>query len=148
MRGSRHHPWRNARDHHPAIEIITSCRLPDGVAGFWDGDTTIYLDRDLTQRSRRSALEHECTHAARGIIPIDAVLHAREEMAVDVIAARNLIRIEHLIDALRWCRGVSGAELADEVWTDQHTLNVRLASLTREEHAQIEAALANSDWCH
>ncbi|MFD4294178.1 hypothetical protein ACFWQG_13255 [Rhodococcus sp. NPDC058532] len=149
MKGSRrHHPWRHARDHHPAIEIITNCRLPDEEAGFWDGGGRIFLDRDLTQRSRRSALAHECAHVERGIVPVDAVLEAREERAVDIIAARRLITVELLIDALRWCRGVTGVELADEVWTDQHALNVRLASLTPAERAQITAALADCDWVH
>ncbi|MGW2096079.1 hypothetical protein, partial [Promicromonospora sukumoe] len=95
---------------------------------------------------RRSVLAHECTHVERGIIPVDEVLLAREERAVDGIAARRLISIERLIDALRWCRGVTGAELADEVWTDQHTLAVRIANLTADERAQIDAALACCDW--
>lgn len=145
---SHHHPWRHARDHHPHIDIVTHCHLPDGIAGYWDGASTIYLDRDLTQRSRRSVIAHECTHAERGVIPVDEVLAAREELAVDVIAARRLIGIDHLVDALRWCRGVTGAELADEVWTDQHALNIRLAHLTAAERTQIEAALADCDWTH
>ncbi|WFR74376.1 hypothetical protein P9209_14685 [Prescottella defluvii] len=60
---------------------------------------------------------------------------------MDELAARSLITIEALIDGLRWCRGVTDAELADEVWTDQHTLNVRLATLTPAERQQIEVAL-------
>lgn len=146
MKAFRHHPWRQLRDHYPHIDIVWDDTLPSGIAGFWDGETTIYLDPRLTQRSRRSALEHECAHVDRGFVPMDDVLLAREERAVDIIAARNLITVEQLIDALLWCRGMSGAELADEVWTDHHALNVRLAHLTPDERSQIEMALANCDW--
>ncbi|MFC9786474.1 hypothetical protein [Rhodococcus sp. NPDC127528] len=142
----RHHPWRTLRDQYPHIDIAWDDNLPDGVAGFWDGETTIFLDPRLTQRARRCALEHETTHVNRGFVPVDEVLRAREEGKVDEIAARNLISLDMLADALRWCRGVAGAELADEVWTDQHALNVRLAHLTPAERTQIESALADCDW--
>ncbi|MFF0816591.1 hypothetical protein ACFYVR_15790 [Rhodococcus sp. NPDC003318] len=144
----RHHPWRKLRDHYPHIDIVWDDTLPDGVAGFWDGETTIYLDPRLTQAAKRSTLEHETQHVDRDFAPIDEVLLAREEALVDKLAARNLITIDALIDALRWCRGVAGAELVDEVWTDHHTLNVRLASLTPDERTQIESALTDCDWVH
>lgn len=148
MKGSRHHPWRKLREEYPHITVVWDDTLPDGVAGYWDGETTIYLDPRLTQRARRSTIEHETAHVDRGFVPTDAVLLAREEAVVDELAARNLITIEALIDALRWCRGVIGAELADEVWTDQHTLNVRLAALSPAERTRIESALAACDWAH
>ncbi len=145
MRASRHHPWRHARDHHPQIDII-SRRLPDGVAGFWDGGQRIYLSHLLTQRGRRSVLDHECAHVERGIIPINEVLAAREELAVDIIAARRLITVEQLIDALRWCRGVVGVEMAEEAWVDLHALRVRITHLTSDERARVVEALADTDW--
>lgn len=149
MKGSRsHHPWRKLRDDFAHIEIVWDDTLEDDVAGRWDGGSIIYLDPRLTQPAKRCTVEHETTHVERGFIPIDEVLLAREESLVDEIAARNLISIGSLVDALRWCRGVAGAELADEVWTDQHTLNVRLATLTPAERSQIETALTDCDWLH
>ena len=139
------HPWRNLHHCFPDIEVVY-CDLPDDVGGWWDGDRTIYLDQRLTQRGRRSALAHELWHIRRGVVPRDAVLRAREEATVDELAARELITIESLIAAVLWCRGVSGADMADEVWTDPHTLGVRLATLNDDERAQIEDALAECDW--
>lgn len=140
------HPWRRLRDQHPRIDVVWA-PLPDGLAGYWDGHRTIVLDSALTQAARRSTLEHELAHVERGPVPADAVLAAREEATVDEIAARRLIPLGLLVDALRWCQGAAGAALADEVWTDQHTLNVRLATLTADERKHIEAALSNVEWC-
>lgn len=141
----RHHPWRVLRDRFPHITIDLDHEIPGDRAGVWIGDT-IYIDRRLTQAARRSTLEHEVCHVDRGFVPDDPVLIAREEAFVDELAARNLITLDALIAALRWCQGVASAELADEVWTDRHTLNVRLATLTRAERAVIEAELANCEW--
>lgn len=143
MKDCRHHPWRVMRDDHPQITIDLEHELPGDMAGAWIGDT-IYIDRRLTQVGRRCTLEHERQHLERQIIPDHPVLAAREEARVDELAARNLITIDALIDALRWCQGVGGAELADEVWTDRHTLNVRLATLTPKERRQIARALNRS----
>ena len=142
---SRFHPWRWLRDRHARIDIVWR-QLPGGRAGYWDGAHTIVLDPRLTQAGRRSALAHELVHVERDLIPTDAVLLAREEAAVDEIAARRLISLDALIDALRWCQCAPGAALADEVWTDQHALNVRLRTLTPTERVQIETALADCDW--
>ncbi|WP_411815539.1 ImmA/IrrE family metallo-endopeptidase [Gordonia sp. SND2] len=139
------HPWRWLHDRHARIDIVWH-ELPGNRAGYWDGARTIVLDPRLTQAARRSTLAHELVHVERGIIPIEPTLIAREEAAVDEIAARQLITIDALVDALRWCQRCAGAALADEVWTDQHALNVRLATLTRDERAQIEAALADTEW--
>lgn len=140
----RHHPWHVMRDEHPHITIDLWHELPDGVAGAWIGDT-IYLDHRLTQVGRRCTLEHERIHLERQLIPDDPVLVAREEAVVDEIAARNLIPLDILIDGLRWCQGVAGVEMADEVWTDRHTLNVRLATLTADEQQQIRTALEGGE---
>ena len=140
------HPWRRLRDHHPRITVVWA-HLPEKVAGYWDGDCTIVLDASLTQAARRATLEHELVHVERGPVPDDTLLAAREEALVDEIAARRLIPLDRLVDALRWCQGAAGAALADEVWTDQHALNVRLATLTPDERATIEDALADVEWC-
>ena len=140
------HPWRYLRDRHARVDIVWQ-ELPEGVSGYWDGRHTVVLDYRLTQPERRTTLSHELVHVERDIIPIDAVLLAREEALVDEISARRLIPLDRLVDALRWCQGAAGAALADEVWTDQHALNVRLATLTAAERTTIEAALSDIEWC-
>lgn len=139
------HPWQWLRDHLPHVTVV-SHPLPDDLAGGWDGDGRIIIDSRLTQAARRSVLTHELVHIARGSVPDDPVLMAREEAMVDEIAARALIGLDTLIDALRWCRGVPSADMADEVWTDRHALLVRLATLTPAERATVAEALADCDW--
>ncbi|MFT3661961.1 MAG: ImmA/IrrE family metallo-endopeptidase [Gordonia sp. (in: high G+C Gram-positive bacteria)] len=139
-------PWRWLRDHHPRIDIVW-CFTDDGIAGGWDGDRHIVMDPRLLQAARRSVLAHELVHVERGVLPEQPVLIAREERTVDRIAARLLIPLDALIDAIRWCRGVAGMEMADEVWTDRHTLLARIETLTADERAHIDGALADTDWC-
>lgn len=58
------------------------------------------------------------------------------EARVQEEAARLLIPIEMLLDALRWTS--DPVELAAECWVDVRTLTVRLESLTLEERAQVD----------
>ena len=55
--------------------------------------------------------------------------------AFEYPAARRLIKMEHLLDALAWTEHLE--ELADELWVDLDTLMARLDGLTPEERAQI-----------
>ncbi|AVL98926.1 hypothetical protein C6V83_00140 [Gordonia iterans] len=141
---SRHHPWRALRDHLPHVDI-TWQRIAGAVCGYWDGANRIVMDPRATQAERRSTLAHEMAHIERGVIPLDPVLAAREEATVDEIAARALITLDQLVDALRWCRGAT-SECADEVWTDRHTLAVRMNTLTPAERNYITGRLADCDW--
>lgn len=122
--------------------VFEECETPS-ILGWWDPDTrTIHLVRGLTQRQRRAVLAHECEHASNDDRPIlDAVLNARRERATDVVAARRLIPVHRLIDALRWTG--NERELADELWVDVHTVRVRLSSLTAAERQQMHDALTS-----
>lgn len=138
-RQADYHPWLHAAE--LDVEVVFADLGPETL-GWWDPETrTVFLRRGLTQRQRRSVLAHECVHASHDDRPIlNAVLNAKRERATDEVAARRLIPLERLIEALRWSG--NERELADELWVDVHTVRVRFAALTRRERAAIEAATA------
>lgn len=136
-----YHPWDHAAE--LGVHIVFD-DLDDDCLGHWDSTTrTITLARGLTQRQRRAVLAHECEHASNDDRPLlDAVLHARRERATDAVAARRLIPVARLVEALRWTG--NERELADELWVDVHTVRVRLAGLTRAERRAVEEGLRRS----
>lgn len=138
----RYHPWRRARDEFPDWEVDYSRTLPDGVAGKIVG-RVIYICSSLTQAARRSTLGHELEHVDRGTTEHidDAWFRQREEATVDSIAARKLITLDELVDALAWTRFEVGPECAGELWIDAHTLRVRVRNLTDDERAFIDEEL-------
>lgn len=127
------HPWRTAAERFQHINIVTEHRLPRRIRGLFDGDT-IWLCSTLTQAERRSALTHELLHAERGIVP--APYRAREERVVDALAARRIISLPDFVDALRWSQ--DDYDLAEQLWTDVHTVRARRENLTPIEIAWIE----------
>lgn len=133
------HPWRHIRHRHPHIGVDATHRLPSGYRGLLT-PAGIYLDCRLSQAGRRCTLAHEIVHLERGPVPDHPHFAALEEHAVEVIAARRLIRITHLIDALVWTQNLH--ELAEELWVDTDTVITRVQHLTTREHAHIETELA------
>lgn len=138
-------PWRHLDIAWPHIHVVPRAPLPDGVAGLTNG-RTIYLHCRLTQAGRRCTLAHELVHLERGYLahPPDTREYAREERAVDHLAARRLIHLEQLLDALRWTR--HHAELATELWVDRAMLTARLAALTSSERRAITQLLDDPVW--
>lgn len=115
-------------------------RLPVGVFAWTDhASRRIVMDAGLLQAERRSTLAHELEHVARGPLPADPVLAAREEIACEEAAARRLIPLEALLDALRWSSDV--CELADELWVDVQLARVRLERLHPSERAWLAERL-------
>lgn len=135
-------PWRHVGKHYPDIDVETRVELPGRVWGLTIG-RTILLCRRLDQSARRSTLAHELIHLERGPVPEDARGRAREERAVSAEAARRLIPLEALADALRWTRDEH--QLADALWVDRPTLRARMGSLDPVEVAELENRL-NGDW--
>ncbi|AOT25779.1 peptidase [Mycobacterium phage Tortellini] len=133
-------PWAEAGQRWRHIQIVWWHELPEGVRGLVR-DGTIWLCRTLTQAERRSTLTHELVHLERGIP--HHVYREMEERAVDVETARRLIPLSALIDALRESR--DPADLAEALWTDEHTVTVRLEALDPLETAEIEHALED-EW--
>lgn len=133
--GEWYHPWREAES--ARIRVI-SRDLPGALRGFWHSPSrTVVLDRGLSQRERRSVLAHELVHAERG----DACRQsARVEAEVHEIAARRLVPLDRLVDAMRWARSESC--LADELWVDETIVRARLDGLTEMERLAVAEAIA------
>ncbi|QFG13471.1 metallo-protease [Gordonia phage Powerball] len=131
-----YHPWRDARRReHLNIEFK---RLPDGRRGCLRGNDVTINTAD-GQAQRRSTITHELVHDERRVFPTDRVLRAREELRVERIAARRLIALERLVDALVWTRRTE--EVAEELWVDVPMLVALVQSLTDRERDWIDAEL-------
>lgn len=136
MRGGHHHPWRVLRG---LVDwTLHFAHLPDGILGLTDHRRrTITLAHGLTQAERRCTLEHELQHVDRG--PVTRGWVEREERVVDELAARRLITLERLADAMVWA--YDEHEMAEELWVDVATVRTRLATLRPDEAAHIEDRL-------
>lgn len=133
------HPWRRFR--REKDWLLEWALLPDGVMGVTDWDArTVVLDQRLTQAERRSTIAHELEHIRRG--PFPAWMTTREEEAVEQAAARKLIPLDRLIDALAWSR--CRFEVAEELWVDVDTLEARLRGLHPSEWAVLTRRLGDS----
>lgn len=120
-----YHPWRDARARkHLDIRFVD--HLPPGTRGRLTGDQ-VEIQRHTHQDERR-------------IYPEDPVLHAREELIVERIAARRLIALDRLVEVLCWTRHTE--EVAEELWVDVPMLVAMVQSLTEEEQLYIDAELA------
>lgn len=131
-----YHPWRAFRDHFPDWTVVWSPMVGDLGLTTWD-DKTVTLDPDQDQAQRRSTLAHELVHIERG--PFHESCLDREERTVDDTAARRLITLDQLAQAMVWAYDV--AELARELWVDTEIARVRLANLTEEEGRELERRL-------
>lgn len=143
---SRYHPWRHlARLAHVTLHWSHDDRELDGALGwYYPENDVIVLDRRQTQAERRSTLAHELVHAERRDGPCGcAVLDARMESQVARLAARRLIGIRPLGEALAWA--VDLEEAAEELWVDVATLEVRLAHLHPSERAYLRRRLQHEE---
>lgn len=127
-----YHPWRDARNREHLT--ITFERMADGRRGCLRGDR-IAINTADDQAQRRCTLAHELVHDERRVFPVDRVLRAREELTVERIAARRLIQLEALVDALLWAR--DARETAAELWVDLPMLVAFIRSLTVTERTWI-----------
>lgn len=111
--------------------------LPAGVWATTDHVMqTITIRPGLTQAERRSCLAHELEHVERGPRPSTR----REELICDQAAARKLIDLRALGEALAWAHDLD--EAAEELWVDCSLLEVRLAHLHPSERAYLKRRLA------
>lgn len=106
-------------------------------------DRTITLDARLGRRDERCVLSHELVHAERG--PFPRWLRPREERLVSSIAARRLIPLDALGEALAW--SLDAHIVADELDVDLPTLHARLAALGPAERAYLTERTAHHGAC-
>ncbi|MDN6555773.1 MAG: hypothetical protein L0K74_04550 [Acidipropionibacterium acidipropionici] len=96
-------------------------------------DRTITVDRRLTLPQLRTTLAHEAVHARRG--PCPRWLIPREELAVHAQAARALIPIGRLGEALAW--SLDPRVVADELEVTPDLVDARLQGLGPDEYATL-----------
>lgn len=119
--------------------------LPDGMWGCYDPDMhVITFARGLDRVEQRCTQAHEEIHAERRDEPATGTpwndwYDEKREAAVEAEAARRLIPLPALIDALRWSN--RDEEVAEQLDVDLDTLRCRSANLTSEECSSIEGAL-------
>jgi len=132
----RYHPWRHlSRLAHITVRWTRDEDELDGALGWFYVDRNeIVMDARQTQVQRRSTLAHELVHAERRDVPCGSlVLDLRLESVVSKLAARRLIPVKALGEALAWSRDID--EVADELWVDVDTLRTRLNHLHPAERA-------------
>jgi len=125
------HPWRRLRAQ-PEIDVVWE-PMPDRL-GSTDGSRLIRLHPVQLQVERRCTLAHELAHIHLRHV---GGCSAAEERAATLLAARWLVDMDTLLDALRWADDL--ATVADECWVDEPTLLARLDGLTSSERDQIAA---------
>jgi IrrE N-terminal-like domain len=123
-------PWHALADLRQARVVFDD--LPPRRRGEVDfGTQTITLHRRLDPTAQRCTLAHELVHLERGPV---IMWHApREERTVAAIAARRLVGIDDLAEAMRWSQ--DERSLAEELSVDVRTVRVRLHSLDPTERA-------------
>ncbi|WP_422934946.1 ImmA/IrrE family metallo-endopeptidase [Sinomonas sp. P47F7] len=110
--------------------------FPDGLLGCTDGMSRIWLDKRLNSIEQRCTAMHELIHIENGHTGCQG---ARVERRVREEAARRLIPLDQLAEALAWTQ--SPAELADELHVTQQVIGDRLDGLTGSEREQLAAGL-------
>jgi Zn-dependent peptidase ImmA (M78 family) len=134
-------PWGDAAVRLPHVHIELCPIAP--VRGAWvPSERVILLDDALSRVELRSVLAHEIAHVdnadhdcpPRG--PDRVRLARRRELAADTLAARRLITLDELADALAWARRAE--EAAAELDVTVPILRRRLAALTPAEQLLLE----------
>jgi hypothetical protein len=101
---------------------------------------TVRILNGLSRAERRCTIAHETQHILRG--PFRSAHLLREELDIDRSVARLLVPcIQKVGHALAFHRH-DVEQIADELWVDEATINVRLSALAPDERDYIQAQLA------
>lgn len=129
-------PWAELAAQ-PDIRLFWRHQKPCGL--YHHDVREIHLRQGLTEAQGRSTLAHELIHAERGDVSLsEPALDARQELLVEREAARRLISVQALADAVRWT--CHPGEVADVLRVDLLTLQTRFEGLTDEERAVLDDA--------
>lgn len=118
----------------PHIVLVWE-RLVGHVGEYRHHNRTIALDPRMHRRQRRAVLAHELIHAERG----DDGTHVKQEAHADKEAARRLVDIHQLGDALRWSENLH--EVAVQLSVNVATVETRLAHLHPSERHFLRRVL-------
>lgn len=129
-----YHPWRHLRSR-PDVTLYWH-DLEPGTLAVTDG-RDIWMSPHPLQAWRRCTIAHELAHIELGHVH---GCGARDESEAAQLAARRLIPIAQLADAMLW--STHHAQIADALWVDEDTLEVRLAHLHPSERNYIAQRLA------
>jgi Zn-dependent peptidase ImmA (M78 family) len=138
----RYSPWRHLRSlPHIDLRFTDDDQLLDGAhAWYYHRLRAIVMDSRLTQVERRSAIAHELGHVLRGDLPCGSdLLDARQESVVEQWAARKLIELPALADALKWSDDPD--EVAEALWVTKDLLLTRIEHLHPSERAYLRRSL-------
>lgn len=131
----RYDPWGDLNQRsYLSVEFVN---MPTGRRGCIRGNVVL-IDRRQLQVERRCTVAHELVHDERRVFPAEAALRAREETLVERTAARRLIELPELVDALRACSSQHAHDLADHLWVDLPMLEARMNALDPVEVAELE----------
>jgi hypothetical protein len=134
------HPWRALR-HKPHVQVVWEPL--DGRLGAWDARTsTIYMHPRQGQAQGRVTATHEQIHQEWGH---DGCQPERVEVRVRKAAARRLISIYALVDAVLFWGDANLPALAEDLWVDVETVRVRLDHLHPAERGYLQQRLAARD---
>jgi hypothetical protein len=118
----------------------------DSVRGWGDyRDGVIHVHTTLVQAESRCTLAHEIVHHEHrdDLLGYCGVgwLDTRLERQVHVTAARRLIIVPELADALRWSDDVN--EIAEQLVVDTRTLYARVLDLEPAEYDELHKRLGS-----
>lgn len=114
-------------------------RLAPGYDGWYDDERrTIVTDERLDHAEARSVLAHELVHAERRDVRTESAwTELQQEYQVDVIAARLLLPLDVLADAL--CESGDEVEAAVALGVTLNVLHIRMSDMTPAESAYVGA---------
>lgn len=121
-------------------EIIDTA-LPEGILGFADGVSTIWLDEQLTAVDRRVVLDHALVRYSRGN---RGHCLAIVDHGIDREVACGLIHITDVGEAAAWSGHI--VVIAEELDPMLETVIDRLHALTPRERAALVARVAGAHW--
>ncbi len=132
-------PWRDAAERHPDVVIKRTDCLP--ALGAWiEAARVILVEQSLERPARNSVLAHEVAHLDLGHkMTGDGWFDRRQEHQADRLAAKRLVSLDALADALLWCSWET--EVAEHLHVTVEVVRLRLAYLTNPEKAYVEARL-------
>lgn len=134
-------PGRDAAERYPDWVIR---HRPIGVPELLDlRRKVILLDDAGDWAHKRSSLAHAIAHLDLDHIVTGGKLGHRQEREAELLAARRMIPLSQLADAVRWHREPSWDAVAQELLVDARLLRHRLDHMHPSERHAIRAMLAD-----